>query len=77
MSAAIQEHNAGYVPDEVWQEADGCCLSYAGNGQWFAFGRYEPISLDDPSVALPLRRLLTADGQIAPERRTHNESDGG
>lgn len=54
-------------PGEIWQEADNCAILCLGHGKWLGYGS-DPFGLDDPLVALPLRRLLTADGEIAPER---------
>jgi hypothetical protein len=57
-------------PGEVWQDSDGTCLAYTGALGWFAFGRHEPLDLGLlPDVDQPVRRLTTAAGEVAPERR--------
>lgn len=52
---------------EVWQDAQDSCyelyVDHYGERSWYRFGYAEPTT--DVS---PTRRLLTADGEIAPER---------
>lgn len=65
-----QELKSIAAHDEVWQEADGACLAIAFDGL-IAFGCDTLISDDDREpIVWPLTRLLTADGNVCPDRLT-------
>lgn len=55
------------LPGEVWQEADGVLLLVIRPGvEWRDFNGHQ-VPWGICTIARPLRRLLTADGTLAPE----------
>ena len=59
-------YRAKAKPNEVWQDADGCCYTphpYQ-NDAWLAFGTDRALTEADPLVTLPMVRLILENGDL-------------
>lgn len=56
---------------EIWEDADGCLMTFVSENTFVAFYSDEIIPVTSPLVAQPLRRIFRRDGGFCDELPLH------